>query len=148
MRLAAARGFTLLEMLVVITIMGLAAALIVPSLSLPARAPIPPLIEFLQQQHTQAQQSGKAVRVFWRGNTLFTEPGEATFELPPNAYLNLSRPAKTGYLDKQLITIFYPNGSAIAADFKLMQKPPGLLERWAYQVVINPFHGGIEFKTP
>lgn len=141
------RGFTLLEVLVVMVILGLAAAWVLPSLSLPARAPVPPMVEFLQQQQQQAMAKGRAITVFWQERQLRAEPSGDLLPLSADMYLELSRPEKTGYLDKQLVTVFYANGSAIAADFRVMVRPPNTVPRLAYAVTVNPFHGGIDYSV-
>ena len=141
-------GFTLLEMLVVLAIMALAAAILAPSLTLTGRAPVPPVVEYLQQQQNRAIQTRRAVHIYQKDGALNAVPDGQNFALPDGAELILSRPEKTGYLNQDYITSFYPDGTAVAADFRMRRKLPNQPAQILWQIIINPFHGGIEWQTP
>ncbi len=141
-------GFTLLEMLLVLGIVGMIAALIGPSLSLPARPPIPPIVVYLQERQQQAMQSGRSVQVFLADKTLTAEPGGEAFLLGENTGLDVARPEKTVFLPKQLIAIFYPDGTALAASFKVLQIDGNYASRELYRIDISPFHGEIIYAYP
>ena len=142
------RGATLLEMLLVMGIIALIAAMVVPSLSLPSRPPVPPLIAFLQQQQQAAVTDGKTRRIVWKEPQILSYPDKQAFDLPKDFTLSVQRPERTGFLDEQLLAVFYSDGTGIAAQFSVLQKKlasPGIL---LYKVEINPFHSEISYAYP
>lgn len=142
------RGFTLLEILLVMGIMALLTAMVVPSLSLPARPPTPPLVAYLTKEQNRAVREGKTVSIFWHESQLISDPPGETFDPGSGVLFNLRLPKPTGYMDKQLIALFYRDGTAIASDFDLMQKNPGYKPILLYKVSVNPFSGEVIYAYP
>jgi prepilin-type N-terminal cleavage/methylation domain-containing protein len=141
-------GFSLIEMLVVVTIIGLVSAMVLPSLSLPSRPPVPTLVAYMQNQQNLAGKNGAAQMVYWVAPKIIAEPGGEIFEFSPDTVLKIERPEKTGYLGKQLLAIFYADGTAIASDFAVMQKRSGYADAMLYRITVNPFHGAISYIYP
>jgi len=141
-------GFSLIEMLVVMTIIGLVSAMVLPSLSLPSRPPVPPLVAYMQNQQNLAGKNGSTQMIYWSAPKIIAEPGGEIFEFSPDTVLKIERPEKTGYLGKQLLTIFYADGTAIASDFSVMQKRSGYADTMLYRITVNPFHGAISYTYP
>ncbi len=141
-------GATLIEMLLVVAIVALVAAIVIPSLSLPARPPLPPIAQFLEQQRLAAVADGKTRRIFWAPPKLISEPDRQTFDMPKDSAIVVERPDRTGYLDKQLLAVFYADGTAIASQFSVTQKKLASPSVLLYKVSISPFHSEISFFYP
>ncbi|TAH32250.1 MAG: prepilin-type N-terminal cleavage/methylation domain-containing protein [Alphaproteobacteria bacterium] len=141
-------GFTLLEMLLVLGIIALLTAMIVPSLSLPAKPPVPAMVAFLQQQQNAALNEGKTRFIYWQAPNIVAEPGGQTLTLDKDIILEINRPAPTGYLGKQLLAIFYSDGTGIASEFRVVQKKTGYPTAILYKIQINPFHSEIAYAFP
>ncbi len=141
-------GFTLLEMLLVLGIVALLTAMIVPSLSLPAKPPVPALVAFLQQQQNLALTEGKTRHIYWQPPNIIAEPGGQTIPMDKEIVLEINRPAPTGFLGKQLLAIFYSDGTGIASEFRVVQKKTGYPTAILYKIQISPFHSEIAYAFP
>lgn len=138
-------GFTLLEMLLVLAIISFLAAMIIPSLSLPAKPPVPGIVAFLQKQQGLAAADGKTRYVFWVAPKIIVEPGDESFDFDKEISLNIDLPPQTGYLGKQLLAVFYGDGTGIASEFAVVQKKTGYPASILYKIEISPFHSQISY---
>lgn len=146
-RLFSQSGFSLLEVLVVMAIIATMAAIVIPGMTLPTRPPVPPLVEFLETQQRQGIKQGKQVEIYWDANSLVADTGNS-FSLGAGLDIIIGRPESGAYLDKKLLAIFYPDSTAIASDFKVVQKMDAGKTVDLYQIAINPFHGEVTYSYP
>lgn len=142
------KGFTLLEILLVMGILALLGAIIVPSLSLPARPPKPPLVVYLTQLQANAVKNSQTVHVFVDNHQLKAEPEGGAFDLGADNALDIVRPPKTGFLNKQLLAVFYADGTAVASDFGVVLKKPGYNPQLLYNIKISPFSAEVIYTYP
>lgn len=142
------RGFTLLELLVVLAIVALAAALIAPALVVAPRPPKPELISFLEEQRRRAIESGAAVSVFYRDGSLRAGPGEGSFALPEGHRLSIAWPRESEYLKERLITVFYPDGTAMLGRFRVVRGALAGREVEVLSAKIHPIFGEVIYAFP
>jgi len=141
------RGFTLIEMLVVLAVIALSAALVAPRLMSPLRAPRPELVLFLEAQRAQAIEKGAQVRVYDSAAGLQSDQTGARFALAKGSKLEMRWPNPSVYQSRQLVAVFYPDGTSIASDFDLVaQGAPGFPDR-RLRVRISPMQGDIAYGS-
>lgn len=146
-RMRPAGGFTLLELVVVLAVIALATALIAPRLVGRIGAPRPPLVLYLEQQRARAIEKGARVRVYEQGGTLLAEPADTTLPLVGGTRIEMRWPAASIYQDRQLVAVFYPDGTSIASDFDfVVAGAPGYPDR-RLRVHISPMQGGIAYGS-
>ncbi len=109
------RGFTLLEMLIVLLIVGLIAALAIPRMRTPQQPS--PLTAFLKQERAQAGASGHAIEIVIIGGVLVSSSG-AQFPLDTDIKILQPPPAPLSHPERRLTT-FYPDGTMTATSFIL-----------------------------
>ena len=142
------RGFTLLELLVVLAIIALAVALIAPALVVTPRPPKPELISFLEEQRRHAIESGTAVNVIYVDNGLIGTPDGASFELSEGHRLVIAWPSETGYLKERLVTVFYPDGTAMLGRFGMVRGTSAGREVEVLRVTVHPIFGKVIYAFP
>ena len=141
-------GFTLLELLVVLAIIALAAGLIAPALVVAPRPPKPELISFLEEQRRYAIESGTAVNVIYDDNVLIGTPDRTSFEFSEGQRLDIDWPSETGYLKERLVTVFYPDGTAMLGRFGMVRATSAGREVEVLRVTIHPIFGKVIYAFP
>lgn len=141
------QGFTLLEMVVVMAIIALGAAAVLPRLTVPYRPAQPNEVAFLEKQHARAIESGQVIRVLMQGRRLITEPGPDVLELAEDRDLRIVRPKKSEYLNQQMVTTFYPDGTSLWSEFTIVRKDR-LQDTVLFTVRTDPLHGEIIYVAP
>ena len=142
------RGFTLLELLVVLAIVALAAALIAPALVVAPRPPKPELISFLEEQRRRAIESGAAVSVFYRDGRLLAKPRDESFTLREGHRLSIAWPRESEYLNERLVTVFYPDGTAMLGRFRLVRGALAGREVEVLSAEIHAIFGEVIYAFP
>ena len=119
-------GFTLLELIIVLAIIAIAGAVILPRLSVPFNPVKPPEVEFIEEQRARAIEKGYPVTVYLiNGELVALPPGMPPvkpLELKPGRQLVIEWPPKAAFLDRQLITTLYPDGSTSLGRFAISQR--------------------------
>lgn len=128
-------------------IIAVAAAATLPRLTVPYRPAKPPEVTFLEEQRARAIEESQPVMVVLRGRDLVAEPGDRHYRLPDNRLMLIARPKKSAYLDQQMVTLFYPDGTTTWGEFSLAQKD-GVRETVLYNVKVDPLHGEIVYAAP
>ena len=142
-----AAGFTLLELLVVLGIVGIALALVAPSLTSPTRRPEPELVTYLKDARNRAVETGRPVAVHQKDRRIWTDPPapDGPFELPEARSVEPVGAAATSYLDRARVSVFYPDGTAVLGGLNVNR--PGRYGGTVrvYTVEIQPIHGEIAY---
>lgn len=141
------RGFTLLEMVVVMAIIALGAAAVLPRLTVPYRSLKPVEVDFLEKQHARAIESGQVIRVLLQERRLIAQPGPDSLELAEQRELRIVRPQKSEYLNQQMVSTFYPDGTSLWSEFSLIRKDR-LQDTVLFTVKTDPLHGEITYVAP
>jgi prepilin-type N-terminal cleavage/methylation domain-containing protein len=140
-------GFTVIELLIVMVIIAVIAAIIGPRLSLPYRPPKPEIVAFIEKQRLRAIETGVGVRVVLNDHELVAQPGDDHFKLPPNIRLVIDRPIPSSYLVQQTVSVFYPDGTAILASARLATDTGTGSTRDVARIDINPLHGTVTYAS-
>jgi prepilin-type N-terminal cleavage/methylation domain-containing protein len=140
-------GFTLLEMLVVLAVIALGTALIAPRFVQPIRHPRPELVLFLEGQRSQAIEKGTEVRVYQSVGILKSDPLGGQMALPKGARLEIRWPAPSVYQDRQLVAVFYPDGTSMVSDFDLVFEGPAGSRGQRVHVGISPMQGEVIYGS-
>ena len=142
-------GFTLLELLVVISIIAAVAAIVLPRLSVPQSQPKPPLVAFLEQQRLTAIEIGRTETIHYDGGVrLIAEPAGEHYVLPDVCYVDIVKPQRSDYLSRHMLARFYPDGTAILAKFVIMERRRRGVPVAVLRVGIDPIHGEINYALP
>lgn len=139
-------GFTLLELVVVLAIVGVSLALIAPSFTSPERRPAPDLVNFLSDARARAIESGRKVTVYADDRRVWTVPAEdEAFELPEDRSVSVAFPAASPYLDRRRLTVFFADGTSVLA--RLSVQRPGRYGGTVdlYEITVNPILGDISY---
>jgi prepilin-type N-terminal cleavage/methylation domain-containing protein len=136
-------GFTLLEMLMVLAIVALAIGVLLPRLTVQPRATAPAPVAYLEKERGLAIQNGKPVSVYYGDNELVAEPTGDRLKLDQHQTPDILRPAVSPYFRRRLVTVFYPDGTLLLAEFRLMQETGFGSTREIDRVALNPLHGEI-----
>jgi len=143
----AQRGFTLFEMMVVLAIIALGTALIAPRFINPVRHPRPELVLFLEGQRTQAIEKGTEVRIYDSGGMLKSVPLGGQLALPKGSRLDIRWPAPSVYQTRQLVAVFYPDGTSIVSDFDVVAEgAPGTTGQRLH-IAITPMQGEVIYGS-
>lgn len=138
-------GFSLMELMVVLAIIGLMAALVAPRFSLPRRNAKPDLIRYLEDRRGQAILQGRPVHVFVEADSLANDMDDKRFPLPNESRLSISAPRSGLFLGHRLVALFYGDGTSIVADFVLTAKdaPAGT----GLHVTVSPLQGEVFYAV-
>jgi len=134
-------GFTLMELLIVLMITAVLAALIGPRISkLPTRTS-PEIIRFLEQEMQQAITKKAAISVYYDTESLTVPATGARLDLAAGEGIEMSYPKADDYLPSHKLTTFYPDGTMTATEFRFV----GV--NTSYAITISPVSGKITYKT-
>lgn len=142
-------GLSLIEVMVVMAIIALGLAVALPNLSFDYREPTPPLIAYLESQHMEAIESG-AAREIWLQDRVLSVHGEiqASYALEAQTDLRVDAPPPSEFLPMQLVTIFYPDGTAVFSTSQLIDKSSPGRDNVLYTIEVNPFDGDVIYYAP
>jgi prepilin-type N-terminal cleavage/methylation domain-containing protein len=145
-----AAGFTLLELVIVMVIMGLAVGLVAPSLTMPMQRPKPPLASFLEAARTASIESGRKVAVYVEDRRLWREPRdpEGELTLPEEHYLDVDWPQPSPFLAARRLALFYADGTGVLGRFRLMRRSVGGADVDVLNLEIDPLHGEVHYAYP
>ncbi len=136
-----ATGFTLLELLVVLTIVGVLTALLAPRVTkLPTRTS-PQIIQFLEREMHQAIAKKRATSIYYAGDALTSPATGARLELTTEEGIEVVYPKRGDYLPAYKLTTFYPDGTMTATRFRYFGA------NTSYVISISPVSGKITYKT-
>ena len=146
---SAESGFTLLELLVVIAIIAAVAAIVLPRLSIPQSRAKPSLVAFLEQQRLTAIEIGRTRTIHYDGGVRLTaEPAGEHYILPEVRYVDIVKPQRSDYLSRHMLARFYPDGTAILANFVVMERRRRGVPVAVLRIGIDPIHGDINYAVP
>jgi len=129
----ASKGFTLVELLIVLFIIGLSSSIIILNTSRPHKKQKPELITFLQQEYKKALLNSQIIEIKLVKNQLQSS-SSAILQLPEQ------KAAKTiQYLSDHTLTTFYPDGTMSASNFTITTKTA------SYDIKTTPFSSNIHY---
>jgi len=133
-------GFTLMELLTVLVIMGILAALIAPRVTtLPTRTS-PQIIQFLEHEMRQAVAKRRAVPIYYTGKSLTSPATHARLDLAAGESIEVVYPKQDDYLPSYKLTTFYPDGTMTATEFRYLGA------NTSYAISVSPISGKIAYK--
>ena len=141
------RGFTLLEMVVVLALIALATALVAPRFVGPTRSPRPPLVLFLETQRSLAIEQGHEIRVYELAGQFSSDPSGASYTLLEHTHLDLRWPAPSIYQARHLVAVFYPDGTSIVSDFDLVSEGATGYPDQRLHISISPMQGEVAYGS-
>jgi len=112
-------GYTLVEVLVVLAILAMLAAVVLPRTT---RIPVArglPLVTALQKEQAKAAQTGRSVRVSFRGNRLLYANDEVEiYKLGEGEKLQIEGAGQEGYLGAVPAVVFHGDGTMTMARWR------------------------------
>jgi prepilin-type N-terminal cleavage/methylation domain-containing protein len=135
-------GFSLLELLLALTIFAIATAVLLPRLTTKMKRPNPEIVEFLERERAAAIEAGRVTTVSLTGATLSGSNGEH-IDLAKGVRLTPTWPKPSVYLAHQLVATFYPDGTSIASEFDLDNPDQGEFHGERFHISITPMQGEI-----
>ncbi len=133
-------GFTLVEVLVTLAIVGLMATLLLPRLSKGPALAQPEAVKFLVSLQADAARTRKSVSVVLHGRTLRASNGRE-FVLAEGEILRNLRRSGAGYSGGQHVVTFFTDGSSTAGEWLLKGVNLNVLLRF------SPFATRIGYST-
>lgn len=112
------RGFTLIEAIVVLTLIGLVAGLLLPRLSKPPIATPPRIVGFLSQVQGDAVKQGSAVSVTFGDGRLHATNGK-DFPLAEGERFAPRHAVPAGYRGGTHVVTFFPDGAMTEGEWIL-----------------------------
>ncbi len=106
------------------------------------KRPNPEIVEFLERQRAAAIDAGRVATVSLTGGTLSGSNGEH-IDLAKGVRLTPIWPKPSIYLARQLVAIFYPDGTSIASEFDLDNPDQGEFHGERFHISITPMQGEI-----
>jgi prepilin-type N-terminal cleavage/methylation domain-containing protein len=135
------RGFTLMELLVVVAIIAVLAALLTPRIaSVPVRT-VPAIVQFLESERATAIKVGKATQIVYSGTSLISAATNGSFVLGEDEHLEIRYPPPGDYFPSGALTTFYPDGSIAATELLYVTSDT------TYAIRMSPFEGKIHYQT-
>lgn len=130
------RGFTLIEVLVVLFLIVLATMLALPRISKTALQHDPKAYRFIQAQRATAIREGKTVNVWLRNNFgLYASPGNEVYRFDKEETWEVRFPAADGYHGDRMVGSFHADGTMTGGESLWSRK--GERKR----IVLSPFSG-------
>lgn len=133
--------------MVVLAIVGIALALVAPTLTSPTRRPQPDVVTYLKDARNRAVESGRPVSVYQKDGRIWTEPPApaGAFTVSGERTLEAVQTHETTYLDRTRLTVFYPDGTAVLGGLNVER--PGRYGGTVrvYAVEIQPIHGEVTY---
>lgn len=137
-------GFTLVEMLVVVSLLGLLSALLLARVSRPPAATPPALASFLVQSRSEAMTDRKPVAVRIHGSpqnpVVQSSTGRQLRSAEPLAFAEEGLPAADAS-GGRLLVMFFADGGATAAEVAMVAGGRRLRLR------VSPFTGRVTFGS-
>ncbi len=125
-----------------LAIFAIATAVLLPRLTTKMKRPNPEIVEFLERQRAAAIDAGRVATVSLTGGTLSGSNGEH-IDLAKGVRLTPIWPKPSIYLARQLVAIFYPDGTSIASEFDLDNPDQGEFHGERFHISITPMQGEI-----
>jgi prepilin-type N-terminal cleavage/methylation domain-containing protein len=136
-------GFTLVELLVVVALLAVAAAIVGTRVTVPARVPEPPLVQLLRAEREAAIMAGGEGEVRRRvadgGVRLVGKLSGRSLPLADGARIVRHGVEFADYLPVHVVALFYPDGTARADRLRLV----GARGEVRLEVVVDPFTGRV-----
>lgn len=141
MRHTRSTGFSLMEMLIVLLIVGVLMATIAPRLSHRSTHSTPPIIQFLENERAATLSTGQPTEITLKGRSLISSATQAEFILGEGEEITVSYPPPSPFLQSHLLTTFYPDGIITATKFNLLSK------QQIHVIQLSPFTRKIRYKA-
>jgi prepilin-type N-terminal cleavage/methylation domain-containing protein len=134
-------GFTLMEMLIVLVIMGIISSLFLTRVSKKPKILSPKLIQFLENERGLAISQQKTTRIQRDQNRLYSTLSKHSYLLTDK----LNKPEQNRKVPQLLpyetLTIFFADGTATARIFSLTEGTT------TYEITTSPFSNKIKFSV-
>jgi len=127
-------GFTLVELLVILFLIGLSSSILILNTSKPHKKQKPPIIEFLEQEYKNSLLTAQSIDIQLIGKKLQSSQN-TSFQLTKE-----QASSKKRYLSKQILTTFYPDGTMSASTFNITTLSG------TYVISTSPFSPKINYK--
>ncbi|HYB98070.1 MAG TPA: prepilin-type N-terminal cleavage/methylation domain-containing protein [Candidatus Limnocylindrales bacterium] len=145
------RGFTLFEVVVVVVIIGVIAALVVPSMNSgwrqgAVRRSVRTFISASRAASAKAVSTRKAVglSVYEQDGRFGIEGGEQTFELPGFAEFGAIEGGREGEAEDEIVFDFFPTGASVGGSVEIEFEVAG--GRQAYVLIFDPLIGRLRIE--
>jgi len=131
-------GFTLMEMLIVLVIMGIISALFISRVSKKPKVLPPKIIQFFEQERSNSIKSQKTTHIRQYSNKLYSTLSEQSYPLNNE---NNAQHQFSGYLPYNTLTTFFADGTMTARKFSLTEGPI------TYVISTSPFSNKIKISA-
>jgi len=150
-RIRSQHGFTLFEVVVVVVIIGVVAALVLPSMNSgwrqgAVRRSVRTFISATRAASAKAVNTRKPVglAIFGDEGRFGLEGGEQVFELPDFAQFGAIDGGRFGEAEDEIVFDFFPTGASVAGSVEIEFEISG--GRQAYLLVFDPLIGRVRIE--
>ncbi len=133
--------------MVVLAIITLSLAVALPNLSLDVSDKTPDLVRFMQNQQRDAIETGKTHKLILQENKIVSIFNEQAYELSEARKVVMKTPKPSRYLSYALVTIFYPDGTAIDTEFEVTDNTQSNRNSLNFNIKVNPFDGTVSYTV-
>lgn len=138
-------GFSLIEMLIVIAIIGAVTAIASVRLVPPARQASPPLVDLLVEARSLTRDEGGTTSVLMMERIVSMQGSDSSWTVPDGLILTRKPAFPTKKGESTVLTVFYADGTALQTTLEL--RTVALPSQTILAVKVDPFSGQIRMFT-
>ena len=128
------QGFTLLEILIVLIVIGLTGSVVMMNTKRQDAKPTPDIVDFIEKERTASLLSGQTTQIQLQDDGLYATASQHRFPI-----LKIKLNSGEQYLPTKTLVTFYPDGTQSKSSFTLTK------ESTSYEINTTPFNNKIQY---